>query len=216
VGGLIMTHSDDVGLVCPPRLAPIQVAVVPIWRSDAEKAAVVDSARQLTQQLQAAGVRVTLDDRDGMKPGAKYYEWEGKGVPVRLEVGPRDVKQQQAMLARRTGGKAPMPLEGIAAAVGTVLEEIQRGLLDAARRRREEHTVRNVTKGQLVELMNGAGGFAYGGFCGSPDCEAGVQQATKATIRVLPDEEFRSDPAPSTCVWCGKRAEHEAMWARAY
>ena len=151
-----------------------------------------------------------------MKPGAKYYEWEGKGVPLRLEVGPRDVKQQQAMLARRTGGKAAAPVAGIVETVQTALAEIQDGLLDAARQRREENSVRNVTKGQLIELMEGAGGFAYGGYCGSPACEDGVQQTTKATIRVLPDEEFRSDPAPSTCLWCGEKASLEAVWARGY
>jgi prolyl-tRNA synthetase len=216
VGGLIMTHSDDVGLICPPRLAPIQVAVVPIWKSDAEKTAVLESAQQLAQVLRATGVRVHVDDRDGMKPGAKYYEWEGKGVPVRLEVGPRDVKQQQAMLARRTGGKAPAAVAGIAETVQTALAEIQDSLLSGARQRRDENTVRNVTKEQLIELMEGVGGFAYGGYCGSRACEEGVQQTTKATIRVLPDEEFRSDPAPSTCVWCGKKASLEAVWARAY
>ncbi len=216
VGGLIMTHSDDVGLVCPPRLAPVQAAIVPIWKSDAEKSTVLESAHRLVQALAAADVRVKLDDREGLKPGAKYYEWEGRGVPVRLEVGPRDVQQEQAMVARRTGGKAPVPAGGIADGVQTALTEIQDGLLEAARRRREEYTVRGVTKDQLIELMEGAGGFAYGGFCGAQACEDGVQQATKATIRVLPDDEFRSDPAPSRCVWCDKKATAEAVWARAY
>jgi len=135
---------------------------------------------------------------------------------VRLEVGPRDVEKQHTMLARRTGGKAPVPMEGIADSVQAALDEIQVGLLQAARERRDANTIRGVTKDQLVEMMNGAGGFAYGGYCGDEACETAIKEATKATIRVLPDEEFRSDSAPATCVWCGKKAEVEAVWARAY
>ncbi|MEE8193014.1 MAG: proline--tRNA ligase [Gemmatimonadales bacterium] len=216
VGGLIMAHSDDVGLVCPPRLAPVQVVIVPIWKSDAEKDTVLAVARGMLGQLREAGLRVELDDREGMKPGAKYYEWEGRGVPVRLEVGPRDVKQEQAMLARRTGGKTPVPVTGLRQAVETALGEIQDELLAAALARREENSLRGVTKEQLVELMNGRGGFAYGGYCGDEACEEAIKRETKATIRVLPDEEFRSDPAPSECMWCGKKAVTEAVWARAY
>ncbi len=216
VGGLIMAHSDDVGLVCPPRLAPVQVVIVPIWRTDAERDTVLGVARAMLEQLREAGLRVELDGREGMKPGAKYYEWEGRGVPVRLEVGPRDVKQEQAMLARRTGGKTPVPVAGLRQAVETALGEIQDELLAAALARREENSLRGATKEQLIELMNGPGGFAYGGYCGDGACEEAIKQETKATIRVLPDEEFRSSPAPSDCVWCGKKAVTEAVWARAY
>jgi len=216
VGGLIMAHSDDVGLVCPPRLAPVQVVIVPIWRTDAERDTVLGVARAMLEQLREAGLRVELDGREGMKPGAKYYEWEGQGVPVRLEVGPRDVKQEQAMLARRTGGKTPVPVAGLRQAVETALGEIQDELLAAALARREENSLRGATKKQLIELMNGPGGFAYGGYCGDEACEEAIKQETKATIRVLPDEEFRSSPAPSDCVWCGKKAVTEAVWARAY
>jgi prolyl-tRNA synthetase len=151
-----------------------------------------------------------------MKPGAKYYEWEGRGVPVRLEVGPKDVEKGQAVLARRTGGKAPVALDGIHAAVTAALADIQRCLLEAARERREANSERGVTKARLVEYMEGGGGFAYGGFCGRSECEAAVKAETKATIRLLPDEEFRSDPAPTTCAWCGGPASVEAVWARAY
>ncbi len=216
VGGLIMAHGDDVGLVCPPKLAPTQVVIVPIFKSADQREIVLEAAGQLQQALHEQKIRVHLDDRDGMKPGAKYYEWESRGVPVRLEVGPRDVEKQHTMLARRTGGKAPVPMAGIADSVQTALDEIQTGLLEAARERRDANSVRGVTKDQLVELMNGAGGFAYGGYCGDEQCEAAIKEGTKATIRVLPDEEFRSDTAPATCVWCGKKAEAEAVWARAY
>ena len=166
--------------------------------------------------LGETGISAAVDDRDGMKPGAKYYHWEARGVPVRLEIGPRDVAQGQAVLARRTGGKATVPLPGLVAGVRGALEEIQQALLEAARARRETNSIRGVTKPQLVEFMQGAGGFAYGGFCGSAECENAIKDETKATIRVLPDEEFRSSPAPAVCAWCGRPAVSEAVWAKAY
>ncbi len=218
IGGLVMTHGDDVGIVCPPRLAPTQVVVVPIWKSDTERAAVLPAAEGAARDLKAAGLRVELDAREGMKPGAKYYEWEGRGVPLRLEIGPRDVARAQVFAARRTGGKAPIPLAGLVAGVQAALDELQRSLLEAARQRREANSRRGVTRAELVELMSGegGGGFAYGGFCGSAACEAAIKEATRATVRVLPDEEFRSSPAPATCVWCGAPAAGEAVWAKAY
>jgi prolyl-tRNA synthetase len=216
IGGLIMTHSDDNGLICPPRLAPLQVVIVPIWKTDDEKAQVLAVGEKVRADLARAGVRVQLDARDTVKPGAKYFEWEARGVPVRLEIGPRDVAQGQAMAARRTGGKAPLKLDGLAAAVTSALDEIQALLLARATERREQHSVRGVTREHLVALMKGDGGFAYGGFCGSAECEAQIKQETGATVRVLPDAEFRSTQQPKTCVWCGKPSVAEAVWAQAY
>ncbi len=216
IGGLIMTHSDDNGLICPPRLAPLQVVIVPIWKTDEEQKAVLEVGEVVKADLARAGIRVHLDARDTVKPGAKYFEWEARGVPLRLEIGPRDVAQGQAMAARRTGGKAPVKLAGLAAVVTAALDEIQAQLLARARERREQHTVRGVTKDQLIALMKGGGGFAYGGFCGSAECEAQIKQETGATVRVLPDPEFRSKEQPKTCVWCGKPSVAEAVWAQAY
>jgi prolyl-tRNA synthetase len=216
VGGLIMTHSDDNGLICPPRLAPIQLAIVPIWKTDAERAQVLEVGERLAAELGAAGLRVTLDARDTLKPGAKYFEWEARGVPLRLEVGPRDVAANQVMAARRVGGKSSLPLEGLPSAVQRALADIQAGLLTAARARREAASIRGVTKEQLVAFMKDQGGFAYGGFCGGASCEAAIKQETAATVRVLPDPEFRSPQAPSACVWCGKPSVVEAVWAQAY
>jgi prolyl-tRNA synthetase len=215
IGGLIMTHSDDNGLVAPPRLAPIQVAIVPIWKTDEEKQQVSGVGGQVKDVLAKAGVRVELDLRD-MKPGAKYYDWEAKGVPLRLEIGPRDVAAGQAMAARRTGGKAPVKLDGIAATVLAALDEIQAALLAAAKARREAHSIRGVSRTQFLEFMKGAGGFAYGGFCGSGECEGQIKAETAATIRVLPDPEFQSPETPKTCMWCGKPSVAEAVWAQAY
>jgi prolyl-tRNA synthetase len=216
VGGLIMAHGDDVGLVCPPRLAPQQVMIVPIWRSDEERAATREVADRVKRELGARGVRVDVDAREGMKPGAKYYEWEGRGVPLRLEIGPRDVAQGQAMAARRLGGKQPVPLADAATVVPQLLDGIQAELLARARARRDEHSVRGVTKEGLIALMEGEGGFAYGGFCGADACEQAIKERTKATVRVLPDPEFRSPDAPARCVWCDRPAVAEAVWARAY
>jgi prolyl-tRNA synthetase len=216
VGALIMVHSDDVGLVCPPRLAPRQVVIVPIWKSDADRASTVEVAQRLRQDLERAGLRVEVDAREGMKPGAKYYEWEGRGVPLRLEIGPRDVAQGQVMAARRIGRKQPVPLDGAAGAVARLLDGIQAELLAQARVRRDEHSVRGVSKQQLIERMEQEAGFAYAGFCGDPACEQAIKERTKATIRVLPDPEFRSPEAPTRCVWCDRPAVAEAVWAKAY
>jgi prolyl-tRNA synthetase len=216
IGGLIMTHSDDNGLVAPPKLAPVQVAIVPIWKSDDERGQVSGVGSQVKADLEKAGIRVELDLRDTMKPGAKYFEWEALGVPVRLEIGPRDVAAGQVMMARRTGGKAPAPLAGVVTAVQTALDEIQAALFAAAKERREKNSIRGVSKAQFMDFMKGAGGFAYGGFCGSATCEAEIKEQTAATIRVLPDPEFRSPEAPKACMWCGKPSVAEAVWAQAY
>jgi prolyl-tRNA synthetase len=217
VGALIMTHGDDSGLVCPPRLAQYQVVIVPIYKNEAERAAVLEAAEQTRGALQAAGIRVHLDTRDAMKPGAKYYEWEGRGVPLRLEIGPRDVASGTVMLARRTGGKKEaLPRSGLAERLRADMDQMQRDLLEAARRRQDANSIRGVTKARFLEFMGKDGGFAFGGFCGSGECEAEIKEQTKATIRVLPDEEFRSREAPATCMWCGRPSAGEAVWAKAY
>src|SRR5712691_5375915 len=216
IGGLVMTHSDDNGLVAPPKLAPVQVVIVPIWKSEEEKNQVLGVGAQVKAELAAAGIRVELDARDSVKPGAKYFEWEAKGVPLRLEIGPRDVAGGQVMTARRTGGKAPAKLDGLGVAVQKALDEIQATLFQTAKDRREAHSIRGATKQQFIEFMKGVGGFAYSGFCGSTECEAEIKQQTGATVRVLPDPEFRSPVAPKTCMWCGKPSVAEAVWAQAY
>jgi prolyl-tRNA synthetase len=217
VGALIMTHGDDAGLVCPPRLAQYQVVIVPIYRSDEERTAVLDAAYGLRRDLIAAGVRAHLDGRDGMKPGAKYYEWEGRGVPLRIEIGPRDVAAGSAVLARRTGGgKETIPLAELPDRIHPIMEAMQRDLLETARNRREAASIRGATKAQFLAHMEANGGFVYGGFCGSQACEMEIKEQTKATIRVLPDKEFRSPVPPTTCMWCGKPSVTEAVWAKAY
>ena len=218
VGALIMTHGDDSGLVCPPRLAQWQVVIVPIWKTDAEQAEVARAAEKLAGELRGAGIRVHVDLRDGMKPGAKYYEWEGRGVPLRLELGPRDLAKQSAMLARRTGGaKESVSLDGLGRRLSEEMERMQATLLENARARREQNSLRAPkSKQEFIDFLEGTGGFVYAGWCGDPAVEAEIKEQTKATIRVLPDPEFRSSEPPAQCIWTGRPAVTEAVWGRAY
>jgi prolyl-tRNA synthetase len=217
VGALIMTHSDDSGLVCPPRLAQWQVVIVPIWKTDEDRAAVHEAGTAVMKELRQAGIRTHFDVREGMKPGAKYFEWEARGVPLRLEIGPRDVAAGSVMLARRTGGKKePISLVGLPKRIQAEMDAMQQALLDAALQRREAATVRGISKDEFIARMADVGGFVFGGFCGSAACEAEIKERTKATIRVLPDPEFRSPEPPARCMWCDAPSIAEAVWAKAY
>jgi len=218
VGALVMTHGDDAGIITPPRLAQYQAVIVPIYKSDEERTTVLEAAQHVYRELKTGGIRVHLDSRDGMKPGAKYYEWEGRGVPLRLEIGPRDVAAGHVMLARRTGGKkTPFATNGLAHSLRIEIDAMQQDLLDAARTRREQNSVRGIeSKEAFLEFIARDGGFAYAGWCGDTFCEADIKEQTKATIRCLPDEEFRSPTAPTKCMWCNRPAVAEAVWAKAY
>jgi len=222
IGGLIMTHSDDDGLILPPRLAPIQVVIVPIYRKDEERALVVEKANAVAGALRNNGMRVHVDVRDHLKPGPKFYEWERKGVPVRIEIGPRDVAQGQLTVVLRTapGDMPRKEVLGEDAALTMIpqrLDALQKQLLATAVARREANSQRGVQDyAALRERVEDAGGFIYAGWCGSADCEQKVKEDTKATIRVLPFEEFRSAEQPKLCAVCGGNATSEAVWARAY
>src|SRR5687767_4387518 len=224
IGGLVMTHGDDTGLRIPPLLAPTELVIVPIYRTDEERAKVLEAADRIARQLadwerrEPNALRVHVDKRDGMKPGAKYYDWELRGVPVRMELGPRDLDQNQAVLVRRdVKGKKPVSLDALGEEVEEMLERIQNDMLAAARDRREANSHRGaMTYDRFREVMDGDGGFVYAGWCGAAACEAQIKEETKATIRVLPDEEFRSAEAPTHCLKCGQAATAEALWARAY
>ena len=224
VGGLVMTHSDDNGLRIPPLLAPIELVIVPIYKSDEERDKMLDAADRVMQKLldwerrDPGRLRVHIDDREGIKPGAKYYEWELRGIPLRMELGPRDLEKNQAVLVRRDSReKRPVSLDTIGEDVAELLMRIQDDMLIAARERREHNSIRHrISYDDFKELMNGKGGFVYAGWCGSATCETEIKDETKATIRVLPDEEFRSAEAPATCLKCGRAASAEAVWAKAY
>lgn len=224
VGGLVMTHGDDVGLRIPPLLAPTEMVIVPIYRSEAERAQVLEAATRLARRLgewerrESARLRIHVDAREGMKPGAKYYEWELRGVPLRLELGPRDLGRNEGILVRRdTREKRPCSLDTLGEDVADCLSAIQRDMLTAAFERREAHSVRErIDYARFREIMEGEGAFVYAGWCGEGACEARVKEETKATIRCLPDEEFRSAEAPTRCLKCDQPALAEALWAKAY
>jgi len=224
VGALVMTHGDDNGVVTPPRLAPIEVVIVPIWKTDEERSKLVEAANKLKAELTSWNgrgddrMRVHIDAREGMKPGAKYYEWELRGIPLRLELGPKDLEKQSVFSARRdTRAKAPIPMSGVAESVAKVLATIQSDLFAAAKARREAATHRgDISYARFKEIMEGPGGFVYAGWNGDPAVEAQVKEETKATIRVIPDAEFRSADAPKRCMVTGQPAKYEVVWAKAY
>ena len=222
VGGLVMTHGDDVGVVLPPKLAPTQVVVLPIGRSDDQWAVVAEKAHRVEAALKDRGIRVLADQRRHLSPGAKFFEWERKGVPLRIEIGPRDVEKQEVVVVRRTSGEGEARKESMpeAAALGGIedrLAALQRQLLDAARARRDAATYRGEVSSvdELGTLLDGGAGFVYSGWSGDPGVEERVKEETKATIRVIPSREFRSDTAPVRCVG-GGAASMEVVWARAY
>jgi prolyl-tRNA synthetase len=197
---------------------------VPIYRKDAERADVLEAARRIARSLgdwerrHPARLRVKVDDREGMTPGAKYFYWELRGIPLRLEIGPRDLASNQGVLVRRdTKEKKSVSLDYLGEEVAETLTRMQADMLAAARERMDENSVRGgIGYDRFRELMEGQGAFVYAGWCGSAECESAVKEETKATIRCLPDEEFRSADAPTTCLRCGNAATVEALWARAY
>ncbi len=221
VGGLVMTHGDDMGVVVPPKLAPTQVIVVPIARSDDEWATVAEKAREIVNALGDTGVRADADHRRHLSPGAKFFEWERKGVPMRLEVGPRDVARGEVVVVRRVTAEGEPRKEAVPEAralgeIGGRLEALQGQLLHAARARREAGTHRGEVSSveELGALLDDGAGFVYSGWSGDPAVEEKAKDV-RATIRLIPDEEFRSATAPTRCAGGGE-ASMEVVWARAY
>jgi prolyl-tRNA synthetase len=212
VGGVIMTHGDDSGLVLPPRVAPYQVVVVPIGRENWRET-VLPRARDIERELAAAGIRVTLDARDE-RPGWKFSEWELRGVPLRVEIGPKDIEKSSVMVARRdTRAKQSVPMSGLAASLRTLLDDVQRTLFERALRFREEHTQRVGSYTELKQVMDGRPGFVIAPWCGSADCEALIKAETQASIRNMPP----NGSAPSgSCIRCDAPAQAEAWFAKAY
>ena len=221
VGGLVMTHGDDAGLVLPPKLAPTQVVIVPILRGDTT-GPVLEKADEVAARLRGQGVRVKLDAREHLSPGSKYYEWERKGVPFRIEVGPRDLEQGQLALARRLtpeGAKRKefLPEAQAIAELPERLDAFQVELRGAAVARRDANTVRGVNSiEELAEALDGGAGFVMTGWSGDPAVEDAVKERTKATPRVLLGEEFRSPETPTKCVSGHGDSVAEVAWARAY
>ncbi len=214
IGGVIMTHGDDGGLILPPRIAPYQVVIVPIPRGNWRET-VLPKAQAIRDALVAQGVRVMLDDRDSQTPGWKFNEWELRGVPLRLEIGPKDLEKSQVVLARRdTRVKTFVPMEGLSAHVTGLLDTIQQALFDRAAQFRAEHTAEADTYDEFKAIMDGRPGFVISPWCGSERCEAEVKTETQATIRNIP---FASGSAAGkTCLKCGASAIALAWFAKSY
>ncbi len=213
VGALIMTHGDDNGLILPPRMAPYQVVIVPIPRGNWQET-VLPRAREIRDALVADGVRVMLDDRDAYTPGWKFAEWELRGVPLRIEIGPKDIEKSQVVMARRdTREKSAVPADQLVTTVVGLLEEIQRALYQRALRFRDDHTSRASTYDELKSTLEGRPGFVIAGWCGSAGCEAQIKADTQATLRNIP---FGSEQVSGTCVRCGQPSTAEAWFAKAY
>jgi prolyl-tRNA synthetase len=215
IGGVIMTHGDDSGLILPPRVAPYQVVIVPIQRGNWQET-VLPKAREIEAQLVGQGVRVMLDDRDAYTPGWKFAEWEMRGVPLRLEIGPKDIEKSQVVLVRRdmrTNNKLPTSMDGLAGTVASLLDAIQKALFDRAVKFRDDHTTRAATYDEFKTLMEGRPGFVIAAWCGSSQCEADIKAETQATLRNIP---FGAEKVAGTCVKCGQAASGEAWFAKAY
>lgn len=212
IGALIMVHGDDRGLVLPPAVAPYQVVIVPI-APERVRDQVLAEARRLAAGL-APVARVHLDDRPEYTPGWKFNEWELRGVPIRVELGPRDLEAGQAVLVRRDDGtRRPVPLAELTAAVERELAALQGDLYQRAVRFRDENTHEAATVEEMEAILQGRRGFIYAGWCGDGACELAVKERTGATIRCLPMDA----PAPEgACLCCGRPAQHRALFARAY
>jgi prolyl-tRNA synthetase len=214
IGAVIMVHGDEKGLRLPPTIAPIQTVIVPIWKTDREKAQVIQLADSVFAELKSAGIRVKMDDRDQFTPGFKYNEWEMKGVPLRLEIGPRDVADNAVMAARRDiKGKEKVSVQGIAETVKTVLDSIQKTLFEQALAFREANTRDASTMEEMAQLILKERGFVRVWWEGDADAEAKVKEDTKATLRCFPLDQQDEE---GICVATGKKTKSRALFAVAY
>ncbi|MFN8420401.1 MAG: proline--tRNA ligase [Anaerolineae bacterium] len=216
VGAIIMVHGDDQGLRMPPRLAPIQTVIVPIFKNDEEKSAVMNAVSAVQAELKAAGIRVKVDQREGLTPGFKFNDWEMRGVPTRVEIGPKDVQNNSVALARRDvpgkAGKQFVPRDGLAGVVSKLLIEIQANMLKQATEFRDSniHEVEDDYK-KFQEIV--ADAWAYTWFCGSAECEAKIKAENQAVSRNFPVDQPAGE---GKCICCGEKATERALFAKAY
>ncbi|HVX01976.1 MAG TPA: proline--tRNA ligase [Nitrososphaera sp.] len=214
IGAIIMVHGDDKGLVLPPRIAPIQVVVVPIHK-DKDAQAVKEKAYEIAQDLKGAGIRTHVDDRDEYTSGWKFNEWELKGVPLRVNIGARDIEKGQVEFARRDGGrdKTQWPRAGLVEKAKELLDAVQKNLFAKARALLDGYISSPAIYPEFRSIIEGRGGFARAGWCGEPKCEMAIKEETGADIRVIP---FDQDSMPEKCIYCGQPAKKVAMFGRAY
>jgi prolyl-tRNA synthetase len=213
IGAIVMVHGDDQGLILPPKLAPIQVVIVPIWKGEEEKEGVMGAVKEVAKAL-GKRFRYKVDDREERTPGWKFNYWEMKGVPLRLEIGPKEVAEGQALLARRdTREKIAVSREGLSERVSEILDDVQRNLFRRAKKFLDDNTYRLEDYGEFKRIIEEKGGFIYAPWCGDASCEEAIQSETKATSRCIP---FEQSEKLKRCVYCGREAREEAVFAKAY
>jgi prolyl-tRNA synthetase len=215
VGALIMVHGDDQGLILPPRLAPHQVVIVPIFKSGTEQETVMESVRRVAATLSDAGIRVKVDEREGLSAGFRFNDWEMRGIPLRIEIGPRDVAKHSVPLARRDRpgreGKSFVSEDGVAQAVITALAEVHSALYERALAFRVSNTHDPKDYGEFKQVMET--GWALSWWCGQKDCEATIKEETRAATRCIPLEQPGGE---GRCIRCSQPAREKAIFARAY
>lgn len=214
IGALVMAHSDDDGLILPPRIAPLQVVIVPIYKGEEQKQKIGAKADEIMSQLKALGIRVKYDDSDNARPGWKFAEYELKGVPVRLALGARDLESNLVEVARRdTKEKQSISLDGAVEHIKNLLEEIQQNLFDKADRYRREHTTKANTWQEFEKLLDEKGGFVSAHWDGTAETEEAIKEKTKATIRCIPLNNIQEE---GKCILTGKPSKERVLFARAY
>jgi len=214
IGGLIMTHSDDKGLVLPPKVAPIRTVIVPIWKKDEQKEEVLQACKTLAGQISDFDETVHVDDRDYETPGAKFNEWEKKGIPVRIELGPRDLENGEAVVVRRdTSEKTTVKQVDLAATVGHLLEEIQDDLFKKAKAFQEANSHQVDDYAEFKKILEKNPGFIYAHWCGDEACEEAIKKETKATTRCIPLDQPKET---GVCIKCGNKSDQRIIFAKAY
>jgi prolyl-tRNA synthetase len=213
IGAIIMVHGDDKGLILPPKVAPVQVVVVPIYK-DKDAQAVKARAREITSELKGAGIRAHVDDRDEYTSGWKFNEWELKGVPLRINIGSRDIEKGQAEFVRRDSReKSLAPNAELVQTANNLLAAVQGALYARAKALLDGYLSSPKSYDEFKSAIEGRGGFAHAGWCGEAKCELAIKEETGADIRVIP---FEQDSVPEKCVYCGRPAKKAAMFGRAY
>jgi prolyl-tRNA synthetase len=215
IGAIIMVHGDDQGLILPPRIAPTQIVLVPIYKNDAERSRVMDSANRVWAELKTSGLRTKMDDREEVTPGFKFNDWEMRGVPLRIEIGPRDVENGSATLARRDGGgkggRSSVSQSALTSAAVSLLDDVQTSMLARATAFRDANIHDPRTFDELKEVVQD--GWAYSWWCGSAECETRIKNETKATSRNIPLDQ---PDGKGKCIVCGRPADKKVYFARAY
>lgn len=213
IGGLIMAHSDDKGLILPPKIASVQVVIVPVWASEGEKEIVENKAKEIADKLGKYNISTKIDIREG-RPGPKFFEWEKKGVPLRLEIGPKDIAKKSIVAVRRdTGEKESVAEEKVDSYAVEMLEKIQKNLFSRALDFREKNTHAVDSWEEFKETVEKQGGFLLSHWCGAPECEEKIKEETKATIRCIPLDQKKE---AGKCIYCGKKSQGRVVFAKAY